>query len=203
MKKAFYKKLGIQKTSAGFTLIELLIAMALTTIVIGITGSGLVIITEKNQKAEAETLRRTELNRTLDFISDDIRQSNLASTSIPSGWIWAVPSCYSGILYLSKPNGTPGGTQIAYYTRSKTCGSNTVLWRGPQIIYRSNTTNNEGSVLVDSIAVGGFTASVPATNSQLVTLSLQGQTCLPPTTDNTCASPQTFTVSTQAFARAK
>lgn len=203
MKKSFYKKISIQKSSAGFTLIELLIAMALTTVVIGITGSGLVIITEKNQKAEAETLRRTELNRTLDFISDDIRQSNLASTSIPSGWTWTDPLCYSPILYLNKPNGTPGGTQIAYYTRSKTCGGNTVLWRGPQIIYRSTTTNDAGSILVDSIAAGGFTVSVPATNSQLVTLSLQGQTCIPPTTDNTCASPETFTVSAQAFARAK
>ncbi|MBW4641192.1 MAG: prepilin-type N-terminal cleavage/methylation domain-containing protein [Gloeocapsa sp. UFS-A4-WI-NPMV-4B04] len=199
MKNNFYNKLSIQKSSAGFTLIELLVAMALTTIVIGITGSGLVAITGKNQKAEAETIRRTELNRALDFISDDIRQSNLASNSTPLGW--TDPLCYSGILYLSKPTGTPGGTQIAYYTRSKTCGGNTVFWRGPQIIYRSNTTNNAGSVLVDSIAVGGFTA--PATNSQLVTLSLQGQTCLPPTTDNTCASPQTFTVSAKAFARAK
>ncbi len=203
MKNAFYRKFGIQKTSAGFTLIELLVAMALTSIVISLTGVGLVAITGKNQKAEAETLSQTGLNSALDFIADDIRESNLVSTSIPSGWTWTVPSCYSAILYLNKPTGTPGGTQIAYYTRSKTCGSNTVLWRGPQIIYRSTTTNNEGSVLIDSIALNGFTRSVSGTNSQLVTLSLQGQTCIPPTTDNTCASPQSFTVSTQAFARAK
>ena len=201
MNKAFYRKFCIKKDSAGFTLIELMVAMAITSIVVSLTGIGLVAITGKNQKAEAETLRRTELNRALDFIADDIRESNLASTSVPPGW--TVPSCYSAILYLNKPTGTPGGTQIAYYTRSKTCGSNTVLWRGPQIIYRSTTTNDGGSVLVDSIAAGGFTAPVSGTNSQLVTLSLQGQTCIPPTTDNTCASPQTFTVSTQAFARAK
>lgn len=195
----------INHCSSGFTLIELLVAMSITTIVVTIAGSGLVAIMQNNSKAEAETLKRTELNRALDFIADDIRESNMASTSVPAGWTWTVPvpSCYSAILYVNKPSGTPGGTQIAYYTRSKTCGVDTVLWQGPKIIYRSTATNDEGSVLVDSIAVGGFTASVPPTNSQLVTLSLQGQTCLPPTTDNTCASPQTFTVSTQAFARAK
>ena len=76
----------INHCSSGFTLIELLVAMSITTIVVTIAGSGLVAIMQNNSKAEAETLKRTELNRALDFIADDIRESNMVATSVPAGW---------------------------------------------------------------------------------------------------------------------
>lgn len=86
MKKHFSQIFGIQTTSAGFTLIELLVAMALTSIVLSLTGFGLVTIMQKNAKAQGETSRRTELNRALDFIADEVRMANSITTTAP---IWA------------------------------------------------------------------------------------------------------------------
>ncbi|MBW4622965.1 MAG: prepilin-type N-terminal cleavage/methylation domain-containing protein [Cyanosarcina radialis HA8281-LM2] len=72
---------------SGFTLIELLIAIALTTIIVAGIGIGLVNILQANEKTEAETASRNNLNRALDFISDDIRTASNASSSAPT-WAW-------------------------------------------------------------------------------------------------------------------
>jgi type II secretory pathway component PulJ len=69
------------QSSAGFTLIELLVAMSITIIVVTLAGSGLIAIMQNNIKAEAETLRRVELNRALDFIGDEIRTSKTIATN--------------------------------------------------------------------------------------------------------------------------
>lgn len=91
MKKDFAKLFGIQKTSAGFTLIELLVAMSLTTIVVSVAGFGLVTIMGANNKGEAETQRRVNLNRALDFIADEVRMASSVrdSATAPS---WATDS---------------------------------------------------------------------------------------------------------------
>jgi prepilin-type N-terminal cleavage/methylation domain-containing protein len=72
---------------AGFTLIELLIAIALTTIIVAGIGIGLVAIIQANERTEDETASRTNLNRALDFISDDIRTASNVSSSAPT-WAW-------------------------------------------------------------------------------------------------------------------
>lgn len=88
MKNNLYKKIySLQKVSAGFTLIELLVAMTLTSIVVAVAGSGLVTIMGRNSKTEAETERRVNLNRALDFIADDIRTASKVDNTIP-GWAW-------------------------------------------------------------------------------------------------------------------
>ena len=139
--KCYFKYFEKQNYSTGFTLIELMIAMLLTTIVMSLAGFGLVTMMDRNQKAEAQTLRRTELNRALDFIADDIRESKSASTTAPTGW--SVPSGYSSVLYLTKPD----DSKVAYYIKSNPG----VIWRGPQAIYRSITSGSAGDVLVDAV----------------------------------------------------
>lgn len=89
MKNYFLKLFGFQKNSAGFTLIELLVAMSLTTIVVGVAGFGLVAIMGANNKGEAETQRRENLNRALDFISDEVRTASMVSSTAP---LWATDS---------------------------------------------------------------------------------------------------------------
>ena len=213
MKSYFSKTIGIERKSHGFTLIELLIAALITSVVILVAGNGLISIMTANQQAEADSQRRMDLNRALDYISDDIREASSVSTTVPSGtpWTgWAAPSnCYSGVLYLTKPNATLGGTPVAvaYYTRPKTCGTG-VVWQSPQIIYRSTTSGDEGNALVDAIAsssppncsTGSGTASsgtvgfkVWVQNSRSVKLCLLGQ----------LVGSDTFAVNSQAFARAK
>ncbi len=89
MKKVYYKILVTQKKNAGFTLIELLVAMAITTIVVSIAGFGLVTITSANTKAETETQRRVDLNRALDFISNEVRIATQVNDRISAPtWAW-------------------------------------------------------------------------------------------------------------------
>jgi len=277
------KIVNTQSRMAGFTLIELLVAMSLTVIIVSITGFGLVAMMTKNSKAEAETLRRAELNRALDFIADEVRMANnvMASnvnvnvSSPPPPWAWTdlggVVSPSDDKLYLQIPwqpvismtnsgsitvnnhglsngnavmftgSGTmPTGlsTNKKYYVTdattntfnvsltvnglaipltSNSSGSLTVnklviyytrdnmsIWLGPKTIYRSAgdcSASSNCDVLIDSIASkNGFTATAPS--SRQVNLSLTAQTCVPPTSDNTCTNPQTTTVSTSSFARA-
>jgi len=83
-----YKILNISQSSAGFTLIELLVAMAITSIVVSLTGFGLVAMTNKNKTYEAQTRSRIELSRASDFITDEIRMArriNRTDTTIANG----------------------------------------------------------------------------------------------------------------------
>lgn len=70
-----------RSSSAGFTLIELLVAMAITTIVISLTGFGLVAMMNKNKTYEVQTQRRIEINRASDFIVDEIRMARRINTT--------------------------------------------------------------------------------------------------------------------------
>lgn len=86
MKKVFHTK----NTSTGFTLVELLIAMTLTVVVVGLTGFGLVVLMSKNSKAQSESERQVNLNRALDFISDEVRTASNVSDSTPApAWAWS------------------------------------------------------------------------------------------------------------------
>ena len=168
--------------------------MSITLFVVSGAGFGLVNIMRANQIAEGDSARLTNLNRALNFIANDVRESYDVSTSVPASWI---PStCYAGVLYLSQPTGTPGGDQVAYYTRPEfpptgvTCS--TVLWQGPQLIYRyaGNTgpTNvSQLNVLIDSISQSGFTPTI--TSGRQLALVLKAQSCVPSTLTNECSSP--------------
>lgn len=123
-----------QRPSAGFTLIELLVAALLTTVVTSLAGTGIVAITENNKKAQAETERRVEINRALDFISDEVRQAKFVAKDASATLAIVAPSFYrSGktpVLTLQIPG---VAERVIYYIAPKPAGS---PWLGPNIIYR-------------------------------------------------------------------
>lgn len=132
----FIKCLSNKKSSDGFTLVELLLAAAITTFVVSAAGFGLVTITEKNKKSQAETERRVELNRALDFISDEVRQAKkiakVASTGDAASLSIVAPdfndSGKTPVLTLE----VPGVSQrVIYYIASSSSP-----WLGPKVIYR-------------------------------------------------------------------
>lgn len=127
----------------GFTLVELLVGMVVTTIFLIFAGSGLISILQSHRQSEAEVDQHTKLNRAIDFIADDIREAKAVSTTAPSGW--TVPTDYSAILYLTKPD----DTIVAYYTFDTSSGSD---WQGPQVIYRATVSNTAGNPLVDRVS---------------------------------------------------
>lgn len=119
--KKLLKILKTRNSSSGFTLIELLIAASITTIVVSLTGTGMVAITENNKKAKAETERRVELNRALDFIADEIRQAKPIATNASANLATVAPNF---ILTSKTPVLTlqiPGVSErVIYYIASST-----------------------------------------------------------------------------------
>jgi prepilin-type N-terminal cleavage/methylation domain-containing protein len=185
------------KAISGFTLIELLVSAAIGSVVITVAGAGMVNILSLDNNVELKTDRRIELDRTLYYIASDVRESKSVSTTTPTGW--TVPSGYTGIVYLTKPD----NTHVAYYTKSST-GTN---WRGSNLIYRATASNNAGGFILDAITsttatcTGSGTASgsegfraIVAANNLSANICLQ--TLMP-----TSSSGETMAVSSLAAVR--
>jgi prepilin-type N-terminal cleavage/methylation domain-containing protein len=193
------------KSSAGFTLIELLVAMMLTTIVVSIAGFGLVTIAAANNKAQAETERRVNLNRALDFIADEIRMSN----SVNTGSSLTISGA-TGVLHLTIPSDSTNPNRVYYI------GPSDSNWVGPNTVFRAvgtyttTATVSGGSMLVDAITApvsapscsgtlagaNGFYACVQ--NNRMVDLYLYGKL-----TDAYNNQTGTYEVKTRVFARSR
>ena len=103
---------NLKTEQSGFTLIELLVAMVILTIVVGMTGTGLVFVMSKNTSSDGEITQQTNLRRALDFIGDEIKSASVVTTSsTDSKWpAWALTlsptlssSTPSTALYLEIP----------------------------------------------------------------------------------------------------
>lgn len=124
----------------GFTLVELLVALAITGIVISLTGSGLYALMNADRRSQIETADRLELERSLAFITDEIKMSQQVMTSIPS-----VPTNIPGfnpvpgsndikpILVLTPALNSGLKHPIVYYLAEP---PSTSVWLGPRVIYR-------------------------------------------------------------------
>lgn len=149
----FLKGLSNQKTSNGFTLIELLVAMLITSIVISATGFGVVAITDRNKREKAETERRVELNRALDFIADEVRQAKPIATNASAN-LTTVASNFSSssktpILTLQ----IPGVSQpVIYYIASSSSP-----WLGPNVVYRWGPNFNANGTYSNPTAPANWT----------------------------------------------
>jgi prepilin-type N-terminal cleavage/methylation domain-containing protein len=135
-----YKIVKINKLEAGFTLIELLVALAITGIVISLTGSGLYALMNANQRSQNETTERLELEQTVAFITDEIKMSQAVMTSIPIGlkgekiFNSASGSSSVQVVLVLKPASNSGLINpIIYYLADP---PNESVWLGPRVIYR-------------------------------------------------------------------
>lgn len=228
--KSYFNFLNICKyqSSSGFTLVELLVAIAITGIVTTVAGFGLVNILQANRKAEAQTERRMNLNRALNYIADDIREArsvqNGASYTIPS----PSPSCAvaTPVMDLTVPKNDGTTKKIVYYLNDISgCSSSQSVWLKPGVIKRvddvigTTISGIDGNELVDAIAVPasdpscsgsgtrtgtkGFYACIPS-DGRSITLYLYGKLTDSQTTNPSCGinTPVPYyCVTTKAFAR--
>ncbi|NJN38354.1 MAG: prepilin-type N-terminal cleavage/methylation domain-containing protein [Acaryochloridaceae cyanobacterium CSU_3_4] len=121
-------------TTKGFTLPELLVAAAISLGVVALGGFGLVSILTSSQAANAQNERRTELNRSLDFIATEVRHAEslvkeVATETLPSAFTTSRPADAQPVLILKLPTSS---TPIIYYVASPS--NNT--WLGPKVVYR-------------------------------------------------------------------
>jgi hypothetical protein len=131
---------------SGFTFTDLLVGAVITTTVISVAGVGLATMIDANKLSNAKSERRVEMNRSLDFISNEIR----SATEIPSNLSTAVPAAFnppatqvdtsSVTKVLAIENGW--SDPIVYYSATPVSGK----WAGPKAIYRWGPKfNSDGS----------------------------------------------------------
>jgi type II secretory pathway pseudopilin PulG len=77
-----FRRAKLSKVSSqGFTLIELLVAGILGAVVILVAWSGLISAMSMSQEAQSRSARQAELNKALDFMSNEIRMARSINTS--------------------------------------------------------------------------------------------------------------------------
>jgi hypothetical protein len=135
-------------SNSGFTLMDLMIGATLTTVVVAAAGYGVASMISTSTASNARTDRRTELNRSSDFITTEIREgsglvtgslSSLNPTGFTSSYASKVTDTPTKVLAI---NPSTGSTPIIYFVATPTTGS----WKGPRALFRWGPAfNNDGT----------------------------------------------------------
>ncbi|MDB9428187.1 type II secretion system protein [Microcystis aeruginosa CS-555/01A07] len=135
---------------AGFTITEVLLASSMMLIAISVAGIGVTNLLRSNYRANAGTEIQNNLNRTLEFVSDDVKrariivetEANIVTTTVPQARAAGARPVLA--FQIPDPN-NPGQLlpdQIVYYTQNSQTGDSLtglVLWRyGPNLDENGN-----------------------------------------------------------------
>ncbi|GCA95554.1 PulJ/GspJ family protein [Microcystis aeruginosa] len=143
------KKSAHRRLQAGFTITEVLLAGLMMLIAVLVAGIGLINLLRSNYRANADSEIRNNLNRTLEFVSDEVRRARIianSETAITSTEVPTVAKAGKAVLAFqipdpNNPSQAPLNEQIVYYTtgpESSLTGSR-VLWRfGPNLDDKGN-----------------------------------------------------------------
>jgi type II secretory pathway component PulJ len=132
---------------AGFSVTEVLLASLMMLIAISVSGIGVTNLLRSNYRANAGTEIQNNLNRTLEFVSDDLRRARIIADSEAAITSTQVPTGARAVLafQISDPNNpgqAPLNEQIVYYTQNSQTGDSLtglVLWRyGPNLDENGN-----------------------------------------------------------------
>lgn len=180
------KKIIAPKVNSGFTLLELILASLITTIVVTVTGIGLLNLSSSDIRNAAEKELITNFNRASSFISDELRQarrvlpetdSNPASTedlarvTIPNNASDPLPDNVTKVLGIVNPNFS---TRIIYFTGAPRAKDRLI---GPRVLYRYGPDlNANGTYNTASVGISAVTDLIPNANDSAVLSSLR-RTC--------------------------
>ncbi|WP_404786211.1 hypothetical protein [Altericista sp. CCNU0014] len=131
-----------------------------TVAILGVAGYGLISILGSKNTADASSIQRQNLNRALNYITDEVRSASAISPSGSTSGIIGFPTLTPGsqvVLILTVPN-LP--KPIVYYVapaQSPWLGPNNLIRWGPDINPDGsyNTSSYNSNVLVDSINTSG------------------------------------------------
>lgn len=135
---------------AGFTITEVLLAGVMMLIAVLVSGIGVINLLRSNYRANADSEIRNNLNRTLEFVSDDVRRARIianADDAIVTDQVAQARAAGSRVVLafqISNPNNpgqAPLPNQIVYYTTGpeNSLTGPRVLWRfGPNLDANGN-----------------------------------------------------------------
>lgn len=187
----------MRKSESGFTLMELVVAIALATGILAMAGNGLIAIMTKDRQAAADRQNRYELQRTTDFLGQEIRMATRISpcpTREAIGQFQAATGSTNAqpVLVLHLKN-LPA--PIVYYLATPPPQNRTV-WDGPLVLYRwgptlllngeysrdiaTNTYRYYNELVVDRVTTpssnrtcpAGYDQNIPATGAAGFSLCL-------------------------------
>jgi type II secretory pathway pseudopilin PulG len=130
---------------AGFTITEVLLASSMMVIVISVAGIGVINLLRSDYRANADSEIQNNLNRTLEFVSDEVRRAKIIPDSEAAITSTQVPTGARAVLAFQIPNpNNPGQIlpdQIVYYTKGpeNSLTGPRVLWLyGPNLDANGN-----------------------------------------------------------------
>ena len=132
---------------AGFSVTEVLLASSMMLIAISVSGIGVTNLLRSNYRANAGTEIQNNLNRTLEFVSDDLRRARIIAETEDAITSTKVPTGARAVLAFQIPDpnnpSQPLNEQIVYYTKNPEIGNSLtgprVLWRyGPNLDANGN-----------------------------------------------------------------
>ncbi len=139
------KKSAHRRLQAGFTITEVLLAALMMLIAVLVAGIGLINLLRSNYRANADSEIRNNLNRTLEFVSDEVRRARIIAqteaaiktTQVP-GWK-EIPKARAVLAFqIPDPSNpvalNPLPNQIVYYTSAPKDTKDS--WTGPQVLWR-------------------------------------------------------------------
>jgi type II secretory pathway pseudopilin PulG len=143
------KKSAHRRLQAGFTITEVLLAALMMLIAVLVAGIGLINLLRSNYRANADSEIRNNLNRTLEFVSDEVRRARIIAQTEAAIVTTKVSEARAAgsraVLAFQIPNpDNPGEilpNQIVYYTKSpeNSLTGLRVLWRfGPNLDANGN-----------------------------------------------------------------
>ncbi|MBD2115444.1 MULTISPECIES: PulJ/GspJ family protein [Microcystis] len=173
------KKSAHRRLQAGFTITEVLLAGVMMLIAVLVSGIGVINLLRSNYRANADSEIRNNLNRTLEFVSDDLRRARIIApteaaidtTQVPDWGKIKVDKEALAVLAFRIPDpnnpiiALPG--QIVYYTTDpeNSLTGPRVLWRyGPNLDANGNydiTSSWQHSPVTDMLAEDAVNPNCP------------------------------------------
>jgi type II secretory pathway pseudopilin PulG len=174
-------------STAGFTLIELVVAMGLATTALTLAGSGMMIISQRNQVVVADRTNRYELQRTINFMANEVKMAQQIHPCPQVEKDLYQPASGSKnhypVLALQMPSKIGLTQPILYYVAEPP--KNTV-WSGPLVIYRWGPSMNLDGSYSNSSYVNEVVVDRLDPNSNYFP-------CQNPFSQSTANKPQGFT----------
>ena len=164
------KKSAQPVRQAGFTITEVLLASSMMVIVISVAGDAVINLLRSNYRANAGAEIENNLNRTLEFVSDEVRRARIIADKEADIVTTQVPTGARAVLAFQIPNpNNPGQTlpnQIVYYTKGpeNSLTGPRVLWRyGPDLDANGNYNINswQHSPVTDRLAAAASNPNCP------------------------------------------
>jgi type II secretory pathway pseudopilin PulG len=177
------KKSAHRRLQAGFTITEVLLAGLMMLIVVLVAGNGVINLLRSNYRANADSEIQNNLNRTLEFVSDEVRRARRIANSATAITSTKVPTGAQAVLAFQIPDpNNPSQLlpdQIVYYTKDPENGLTgpRVLWRfGPDLdsngnyITPTNISTWQHSPLTDMLAAPANNPNCPGNFNRIPAL---------------------------------